>query len=58
MERHMKNILDGMRQVLVLWPEADYVLPSRGDFRKDNGNLRSDAGRVAEGLRKNLKKRK
>jgi len=58
MGQHIKNILDGMRQVLVLWPESDYVRPSRGDFRKDNSNLRSDVGRVAEGLRKNIKKRK
>ena len=40
MEQHLKNIIDGIRQVLVLWPDNDYVIPARGDFRKDAINLR------------------
>lgn len=58
MGQHLKNILDGMRQAFALWPENDYVRPSRGDFRKDNANLRADAERIAAGLRKNIKNKK
>ncbi len=58
MEKHWKNFLDGARQVLVLWPEDDYLRPERGGFLTDNCKLRSDAGRVAKGLREKLKKQK
>lgn len=58
MTKHLKNLLDGARQVLVLWPDNNYVRPERGDFYKDNYNLRSDAARIASGLRENVKKKK
>ena len=51
--QHLKNLLDGMRQVLVLWPHSDYVIPSRGGFRQDAANLHGDYKRVAAGLYKN-----
>lgn len=52
MARLIKNILDGMRQVLVLWPDEYYVRPSRQSFRADVKLLRQDAERVSRGLRK------
>ncbi len=55
MGRHLKNILDGARQVLVLWPENDYIRPKRGDFLIDHNNVRADCGRITEGLRRNVK---
>lgn len=58
MGKHLKNLLDGARQVLVMWPESDYVRPSRGDFGKDSDNLRADVQRIARGLRDNVKKKK
>ncbi|WP_017365271.1 hypothetical protein [Methylococcus capsulatus] len=58
MGKHLKNLLDGAWQVLVMWPESDYVRPSRGDFGKDSDNLRANARRIARGLRDNVKKKK
>ena len=52
MARLLKNILDGMQQVLVLWPDVDYVRPSKRGFRSDVELLRQDAERVSRGLRK------
>jgi hypothetical protein len=56
MSKLLKNLLDGMRQVFVIWPENDYVRPAHGDFRKDNDNLKADAARIFSGLRSNVKK--
>ena len=58
MEQHLKNIIDGMRQVLVLWSDNDYVIPTRGDFHKDAINLRNDAKHISSGLYKNVNKKK
>lgn len=55
MARYLENILDGIRQVLVLWPEREYIFPSRGDFYKDNNSLRSDSNVVAKNIRRGLK---
>ena len=54
MSKHLENFLDGIAQVLVLWPEDDYTIPRRGDFRKDAAALRQDAAKVGKGLRKSL----
>lgn len=56
MGQFLKNLLHGARQVLVLKPCDDYIRPSRNDFRADANALRSDAGRVAQGLKTNTKK--
>lgn len=58
MGKHLKNILDGAQQVLVLWPEDDYIRPKRGDFLIDHNNVRADCGRITEGLRRNVKKQR
>jgi hypothetical protein len=55
MTQHLKNIIDGMRQVLVICPVNEYVRPTRREFLTDNANLRSDVSRVANGLRETLK---
>jgi len=47
---HLKNILSGACQVLVLDNGDGYVRPSRGDFRRDMTSLRADARRVATDL--------
>ena len=52
MAKLLKNILVGMQQVLVLWPNVDYEHPSRGGFRTDAKKLREDAMRVTRDLRK------
>lgn len=46
----MTNLIQGARQVLVLAPSADYIHPSRGDFRHDVRTLRGDARRVSQDL--------
>jgi hypothetical protein len=56
MGKHLKNLLDGARQALILCPESEYLRPRRGDFRQDAEALRGDAPRVANGLRRALKK--
>ena len=55
MNKHIQNLLDGVRRVFVILPDCDYVIPARGDFRKDRDNLRSDASRIASGLRSSVK---
>lgn len=52
----LSNLIEGMRQVLVLYPDRTYIRPKRGDFQKDYDNLRSDAGRVARDLREGVAK--
>lgn len=54
MGKHLQNFLDGIAQVLVLWPEDDYVRPRRGDFHKDAAALRGDVAKVGRDLRKSL----
>jgi hypothetical protein len=53
MTKHFKNIIDGARQVLVLSPSADYVRPSKSDFKKDVSNLRRDTGYIVRDLKNN-----
>lgn len=52
MARTIKNIINGIRQALVLYPEADYVYPSKRGFYADALFLRRDNRRVARDLRK------
>lgn len=56
MSKHLKNIIDGVRQVLVLFPSETYVRPSRTDFRKDVKVLRQDSKRVIRDLNKTVEK--
>lgn len=56
MGKHLKNLLDGARQSLVIYPVSEYQRPARGDFRKDAQALRGDMARVGAGLRQSLKK--
>lgn len=59
MNEHWNNFLEGMGQVLVLWPDDDYLRPQQGeDALADYRNLRGDMGRIAKDLRKTLKKTK
>jgi len=56
MNHHLKNWLDGLGQVLVLYNDQDYLYPQRGDFRQDAFALRNDAAKITKGLRTNLSK--
>jgi len=56
MNTHLRRLLDGFRQALTVYPGSDYVIPKRGDFRRDAAALRGDASRVAEGLRRNARR--
>ncbi|PZN77223.1 MAG: hypothetical protein DM484_15180 [Candidatus Methylumidiphilus alinenensis] len=58
MINHLKNFLDGVSNVLALWPDEDYVRPQRGDCLTDYDYLRTDMGQVAKDMRKALKKQK
>ena len=49
---HLKNFLEGAKQVLVLDPGSQYILPSRSDFSRDISSLRNDAKKVASDLSK------
>ena len=52
---HLRNFIEGARQVLVLNAGSEYIRPSKGDFIKDMKNLRGDASRVASSLSKTTK---
>lgn len=54
---HLKNIIDGMGQALVLSPKNDYVRPSSEGFRADSKALKGDASAVAKDLRDVLSKK-
>ncbi len=58
MINHLKNFLDGVSNVLVLWSDEDYVRPHLGDCFSDYNYLRSDMGQVAKDMRKALKEQK
>jgi hypothetical protein len=53
---HLKNILEGVRQVLVLDTNSEYIQPSRNGFSKDMNFLHGDARRVASDLSKVTKR--
>lgn len=52
MARLWKNILSGARQVLVLFPDSDYVRPKRGDAAADLDNLRKSVRSVSNDFNK------
>jgi hypothetical protein len=56
MTKHIKHILQGARQVLVLIPAAKYVVPSKHGFARDVAELRKDSKRVARDFNKTLSK--
>ena len=56
MTKHIKYIINGARQILVLMPNDNYVLPSKSDFFDDVKTLRKDVNRVAMDLKKTIKK--
>jgi len=56
MGKHIKNIIDGVMQVLVLNPEVSYERPSRSDFSKDVKALSRDSKRVIQDLNKTAAK--
>jgi CO dehydrogenase nickel-insertion accessory protein CooC1 len=53
---HLKNLLEGARQVLVLDTNSQYSLPSRSGFSNDMSSLRGDARNIATDLRKVTKR--
>lgn len=54
MTKHIKNLIEGARSVLVIKPEADYVRPSRKDTQRDAAKLSGDSKRVALDVRRAL----
>ena len=57
MGKHLKNILDGMRQALVLVPAPrDYVRPQRGEFARDAQRLNGDFAAIGQDMRTVLKR--
>ncbi|MBI4680408.1 MAG: hypothetical protein HY753_04160 [Nitrospirae bacterium] len=56
MGKYLKNLLQGISQVLILYPDDNYVHPSKGDFRNDNKVLRKDANQIAKDLNKTIQK--
>ncbi len=52
--KHLKNFIEGARQVLVLDTGAQYVRPSRNDFYKDVALLQRDSGRIASDMNKSI----
>lgn len=55
MGKHLMNLLAGAKQALAIWPDSDYIRPSKDGFRRDASTLRGDAKRVAQGLRKTIR---
>ncbi|MDD4914271.1 MAG: hypothetical protein PHW13_04435 [Methylococcales bacterium] len=53
---HLKNLLEGARQVLTLRPESSYIRPDRGGFARDAAKLRADSGKIAQDLNGCLRK--
>lgn len=52
---HWRNLLEGVRAVLVLRGDWDYVRP-RGGFRQDAEALRQDGKRVTTGLNRMVRR--
>lgn len=57
MSKHIKYIIEGARQVLVIRPDDDYVRPMRAAFQRDSDTLRRDMGRIAKDMNKTIRKR-
>ena len=54
---HLKNLLEGARQVLVLDSGAQYIRPSNNGFARDHSVLKEDSKRVISDLSKTTKAR-
>jgi hypothetical protein len=52
---HLRNLLMGARQVLVLAADRDYIRPA-GGFARDSAALRGDAARAVSGLKRTLER--
>lgn len=52
---HLKNLIAGARQVLILGTGREYIRPRSG-FARDAEALRRDFGSVASGLNDSLRK--
>jgi hypothetical protein len=52
----LKNILEGARNILVIWPETEYIRPDKHSFQRDNKALRSDSKRVIRDMNRTIKK--
>ncbi len=50
MFKKLNNFLHGAGQVLILFPEAEYRYPEKGDFAQDTRNLREDFNHVSRDL--------
>lgn len=48
----LRNIIDGMANAFVLYPDSDYIRPDKRGFSRDVENLRGDFNRVSNDLRK------
>ena len=53
---HLKNFLNGVKQVLVLDTGSQYIRPSSNGFSRDMSLLQGDARRVASDLSRGYKK--
>jgi hypothetical protein len=51
MTKHIKNIIEGAGQILVLMPDVHYERPSKNGFKNDKAALKSDSLRVARDLK-------
>ena len=52
---HLKNLLEGVRQVLVLDSGDRYIRPSNNGFARDYSALRGDSKRIISDLSKTTK---
>lgn len=50
----MKNLIQGMRHVLVLRPRSEYVYPNRQDSQRDSAALAGDMKRIGADMRATL----
>jgi hypothetical protein len=56
MTKHIKYIIEGARQVLVIKPDESYVRPLRSAFQRDSDVLRKDMGNIAKDMNKTIRK--
>jgi hypothetical protein len=56
MTKHIKYIIEGARQVLVIKADENYVRPLRSAFQRDADILRKDMGRIAKDMNKTIRR--
>ena len=54
--KHFRNFLAGVRQALVIAPEAEYIYPTKHGFLQDHTALKGDCNQIVSGLGKNTKR--